>query len=214
MAMIMAHPETAYERYARLLNQMAWRVLRRCHAAGARSMQLEDILSELNLAWCIARERWNPETGVPFAAYLARGCWNHINRWVKGEIGDATLAPYSLDHTYGNGEDDGEVTLQNFVADTARPADEVLAEAQIREQALAKLSPRARQFYELLENPPPELIREIDAVAARAAYARSRGINAIAPPIAAQIIALMGCSETERTRIYSEIRAIGEVIQQ
>src|SRR5262245_8553728 len=87
----------------------ARRVLRRVQAAGGGSIQIEDIFTELTIAGRMAQQRFKPEEnpGVPFAAFLQRGMWLHINRWVKEELGEFQIAPFELDAPNGNdGEDD------------------------------------------------------------------------------------------------------------
>ena len=202
---------TSYEANLPVLKSIALRVQRRCRAAGAASIQLEDIMQELAIAWVQAERCYQPGP-VQFGAYLTRGCYNHINRWLKGEIGEFLFAPTSLDKS---GTDEGENELHNIIPDTARPSDELLEEKEMRERALARLSPRARQFYEILESPPPELMTEVTNVQARATYARSRGINTIAPTglTAAQVFDLMGLTRAERNQVTAEIRAIGKLSQ-
>jgi DNA-directed RNA polymerase specialized sigma24 family protein len=202
---------TSYEASLPVLKGIALRVQRRCRAAGAASIQLEDIMQELAIAWIQADANYQPGP-VPFVAYLRRGCFNHVNRWLKSEIGEFMLAPTSLDKTTG---EDGENELHSAIPDTARPSDELLEEKELRDRALARLSPRARQFYEILESPPPELMSEVNNVQARAEFARSRGINTIAPTslTAAQVFDLMGLTRAERNQVTAEIRAIGKVSQ-
>ncbi|TXN07948.1 hypothetical protein FV222_01555 [Methylobacterium sp. WL103] len=194
------------------IKKAAPRYLRRAHAAGAVSVTLEDVIAELNLAWVIASQKFNPNLGVPFAAYLARGMMNHANRFIDEQIGHSINA-YSLDE--GGSDDEGSERHEWLVADMGQRQDEALEDKQMYERAMSELSVPAAQFVELLLNPPPALYEELDAINARTAHARSRGIATQSPKTITGnlVLDLMGVERAERNRIYAEVKALGVTLQ-
>ncbi|SER28857.1 DNA-directed RNA polymerase specialized sigma subunit, sigma24 family [Faunimonas pinastri] len=207
-------PEITYESSQPLIRGFARKVLQRVHAAGARGVEFEDIVQELSIAWCLARDAWKAEYNVPFGAFLTRGMKNHINRFLADAIGDSHMTAISLDKNLG---EDGEgASLHSVFPDAAPLPEQSAIERDSLARVLRRLSPRARQFVELLENPPPELFAEIQAIKAKSEYARSRGINTYAPNqlTAGLIFDLMGANRVERQAIYHEVRSITGVVSQ
>lgn len=205
------NPAVNYGDCRRYIHKLAFKVLRRAHAAGAASLQLEDVVSELTVAWCIARDRYDPETGVPFIAYFARGAFNHVNRWIQSEItGSHALA---LD---SSGSEEIENPLHETIPEDAPSPLDLVMSGQIREIARRRLSEEAWRFLTLLESPPAELVEEIRRIRARGEYARERGINTVTPTgvVASLVFDLMGFDRSRRSKILKEIRIVsGEISQ-
>lgn len=207
--------DISYEEHRSLIERTARRVQRRLYAAGARTVQFEDIAQELTVAFCIAAERWKPEHNVPFKAYLMRGMYNHVNRWVQSEIDARLNAEIDLDAEIG---EDGGASLHELVADdNVLSPDEALIAKDIHEQIMARLHGRARQFISILANPPEEVMAQVTALRDRSQYARSRGINeggARSDVASTMVLDLMGCSAQERRSIRDQVSlAISEVSQ-
>lgn len=210
-----------YEEHRRLIRYVASKVLRRVHAAGAKTVMLEDVIGELNIAWVIARQTFNQEQhpGVPFVAYLRRGMFMHINRWVEMELRVYKIAPFDMDRHIGGESYDNVQTdeaLQRDAADQVPDAEDLLIEQETRQRFYANLSPITRQFVEILENPPIELLEGVEALQARSVFARSRGINSTAPKtVSPQVVFdFMGYTRPERTQVYEEIRAATTKVSQ
>lgn len=170
------HAAASYEANKRHIDSFSWKVVRRLHAAGVRALELADVQQELAIAWMKAAERWNPEIGVPFGAYLYRGMKLHINRWAETEVGASQFAPYSLD-TMPTSTDNEQEGLHDVIADTAETPEESCHYKMMRAEVGRFLSPTADLFLKMLEDPPPELVEIFRAKQAKAAYARSRGIS-------------------------------------
>lgn len=205
-----------FDDYKRLLMSMARRVQRRCHAAGAKSVQFEDIFQEMCVAYVFATHRYNSELGVPFGAFLVRGVSLHINRWVQREIGQKLLAPFDLDFTADKDEDGG--SLQEVIADpNAEDPEDRVIEEDCWNRAMALASPRTRQFLQILRDPPPKVVDMVRAFKFRRQFAKTRNA-AVAPApkdvTASIVFELMGCAHPERTKIYAEIRALSAEISQ
>ncbi len=195
-----------FEDCQRVIKATAARVYRRVHAAGAHSVQFEDIASELAIAWCRARDNYDPSSGVPFIAYLRNGMFQHINRFVQKEI-DVAISGVAIDQDVNtDGPGDG---LHSRIADESiEDADDLLMERQFNAKLMSLLSPKAQQFLQLLMEPPFELVEELRALHDRAVYARSRKVFAIAPTrLTFQVIGdFMGLDDYERRITLKEIR--------
>lgn len=195
-----------YETNEKIIKSFSWKVLRRAHAAGAKSVQLDDIISECAMAWMMAVRCFNPERSVPFGAYLRRGMIIHINRWIQKEIKHTpamSLDEETFEETTGG-------SLYDCFESTEERADVVLERKSGRKAALDKLKPRARQFVELLDEPPPQVVEAFLAIKARSEYARKRGISSVSPSVlgASFILDIMGAKNVERGEIYQSLRTL------
>lgn len=201
----------SYEAVAESIRRAAPRFLRRAHAAGARSVQIEDVVSELNVAWCIARDKFDPSLGVPFLAYLSRGMQNHVNRWIDEQIGHVG---FDLDaDNFGESE---KASMHEALADSTPTPDLVVEDQSMLDFVLSMVSPDTRRFIELLLNPPAFLFQEVDAGRERAAFARERGITTASPKgITGDLIFnLMGLERPCRNRIYGEMKMLAFYMDQ
>lgn len=197
-------PALRIEDHMGLLKSFARRAARRAMAAGSTAT-FEDILSECGIAWCIARNNWDETQGVPFVAYLMGGVRNHVNRFVDKEITQHNGSHMDLDAEFTEDSDDGHGIIAD--SNAVSPEDEILLKDR-REKALARLSPRARQFVELIEAPPKCLVDIVNALAERRQFAIERGVNAAGAPkrvMPAMVFRFMGCSRLEQMRIGQEL---------
>lgn len=205
--------DISFDKHIRLIHSFAYKVQARLWAAGNRTTQFEDIVSELSVAWCLARDNWSPKYEVPFTAYLKRGMINHINRWAKGEIANSGGSHMALDAPLGQDDNDG--LGHEAIADPAAIVPEdMVAFKDAREKALAKMSPRTRQFVLLLESPPKCLQEVLTAMRARQEYAHERGIPRGAVPkriMPNLIFQFMGVSRVEQTKITGELEKLFKV---
>lgn len=215
--------QVTVEQHVKLIKGTAWKVYRRLEAAGVRGLNVADIEQEFWIAWCYARDSWDPKHNVPFGAYLVRGMRQHINRWADRECRHFLTAPVDLDAEIS----DDDTTRHDLLADTKTAGpDTVLIEKDQRDyiqdplrwrNGMNKLSERARQFIQLLDNPPAEIVEIFRALRARAEYARQRGVTAVAAPqsiTSSLVMDIMGCNRLERASIYAEIRDLIEEVNQ
>lgn len=199
--------------YRRTVMRLAYKVLRRVTAAGMRAPDIEDIYQELSVAYLIAKRHYRPETQVPFGAYLMRGMYQHINRWVSDQMKQDKETAFSLDQSV---LDDDEGSLGDVIPNDEKSPEDLITERDAYQQTMSKLSPRARKFIELLESPPPELVREVRAMQARAAYGKQRGFAtpSLRGVTTSVVFDVMGSDRWERTKINRELKlALGMVNQ-
>ena len=206
------HPSVAYEANRTSIRSFAWKVLRRAYAAGARTVQIQDIEQELSLAWVKAAQGFDPERGVLFKTYLMNGMKQHINRWADVEIGASRFAPYSLDKTMIEGE--GE-EFHEIIADQSESPEEICHNVRFRQTLSHMLSEKAELFLRLLEDPPPEVVEVFRALQAKAQFARQRGMSCFVNKTIteAMIFDLMGIGAAERYKIRKEIKRAVEKVK-
>ena len=195
---------TSYEANKHLIDNFSRRVFRRLCAAGTRGVELSDIVQELSIAWMTAVRCYKPERQVPFGPYLMLGMRNHINRWAQHEIGASHLAPLSLDKEMS---DDSDNDIHQNIPSGDMRIDDRLIEKDLLNKILNTLSPRARQFVELLSEPPEEVVQISNARIAKSEYIRKLGGKVFVSRTISQalIFDLMGAAPIERNEIRQEI---------
>ncbi len=201
--------DTSWEKNCQIVKRLAAWAMRQAAFTGVRGVQFEDFFQEASIAWMKAVERYNPSLGVPFAPYLTNGIKQRLLRLLKNERGASYFAPTSLDQPLS---EDIATSLLDTFSDNSAPIDTTLIEQETRNRVVAKLSPRARCFIELLESPPVELFEEMKAVIAKAQKGRSMGITRFAPVrISADLIfTIMDAPPYERTKILKEIAHVSK----
>lgn len=204
-----------YAQCKKQINRFAARVNRRLFAAGVRAYDLEDITQECAIAYVIAANRWDPASGVPFAAYLAIGMRNHVNRWCEHEVKQSHGASVSLDLERGEGGD-GSATLHEALGASQPDPYEQYALKTTREKVMRQLSKRARLFVELFESPPAFLVEARNDLIAKAKHARDRGLSGAASEniTATLVFDFMNAGRTERHRIREELRDLSQKVSQ
>ena len=194
----------------------SFKVMRRLRAAGedGRAFSLEDIQQECRIAWIIASQNYQAESGVPFQAYLIRGMRLHINRLIEKQFERRReeAVSLSLDADVSN-DGDNSSSLSEVIADESISDITDFEEDQHFAYVTRKLKPRSLQFIQILREQPAELLREVRSLRDRSDYAReSMGINSPQSNrlAASNIFDLMGANNSERTEILREIRSLGE----
>ena len=188
-----------------LIKSFGGKVLRRLRAAGCSTMQLEDILQELSIAWYLASKGFEPNDKVRFKTYLYSTMRQHINRWAEKELRHTRATAFSLDDSFLS--DDEEKGSHDIISADDVSADDIVLAKENRKRVLDTVSSRAQQFYQFLDNPPMELVQELRGLQSKAAWARSRGIRAIAPKSinSAVVFSLMDATRFERSAILKEL---------
>lgn len=204
-----------YEDSRVLIGKMVRKVERWMRSAGSYAASREDIEGELNIAWCIARDKYDPATGVPFGAYLWRGMQLHINRWAREQI-EESHQTLSMNNPVGGSHEDADADFQEILPDPSPLADKQLLEKDVRGWVLTRLTATTRRVVEWLENPPPVLLEELKALQARSEWGRARGLLSIAPTDVTlpMIFDLMGLDRRERTKVYAEFKSFAARVSQ
>lgn len=195
------------------IKSFAWKVLRRLHAAGAKTIQFEDIEQELLVAWCLACESYDAESQVKFSTYLYLGMQRHINRWAEKNVDrrHAEVIALNLDGSPTGDEEEG--TLADAIPAVGPATDEDFANAQSLAYVKSRLSSRAALFVQLLNDQPQELLEEVLRLEEKARYAREErniSINLNHRLTYVMVLDLMGASRNERKQILDEVAAVSD----
>ncbi len=198
----------------RMIFALTHRVVRRLQTLPQVVMSKEDIEQELWVAWCKARDAFEPSRGIPWAAYLQRGMKQHINRVVDVQIErfEGQTFALSLNQSVNpTGGYDREDSLEDVIpGDTPLPCEEAERESNYR-MALTVLSSRAKIFVTILKDQPEDLLQEVLIAQDKAEHANKLGAPYNAPRriTTAMVFDLMGAPRSERTKITREVEQLG-----
>lgn len=197
---------------AKLVRVFASRVLRRVHALGAASETLADIEQELWIAWCKARDSFDPDRGAQFSTFLWTTMRNHINLYVERNytrLHAQTIAK-SLDFKM-----EGSGTIADVIADSqAIDPVTVAADKSVLEYVRKRLTPRARTFVDILSDPPQEILDEVLVLSHKADQARTLRLPYICYKQLknSMVFDLMDAGRNERSIILREITDLGKFV--
>lgn len=190
----------------KVVRRFALKAWRRAQAAGARSLQLEDVKQELMLTWCTARNKWREEYGVPFLAYLQNGMRKAINRWLQSQIDFGHVASIDFED-----DEEGRSAHETLADEQAQTPFEVFERDDERMMVLDWMTPKTRQFVELLMDPPQFLLDGVRALRSRQTFARDQSLPATQVPnrvTAAMVMEFLELSPLERGAIYAELKSV------
>ncbi len=201
---------------SKTIKAFAYKVLKRAHALGARTVLFEDVESELWVAWCLACDAYKNDGGAAFSTFLYRGMRVHINRWIEKnfERNHAETIAASLDMPVGSSDSETRQTLGDLTADTHEVHDATYQREDCFAYALTRVSNRAQMFLTFLKDNPPELMVAMKDLEAKAAHAKEIGACYAMPSriTTAMIFDFMGASRAERKQIMDEVTQIGRLI--
>lgn len=190
---------------AKTIRSFAYRVLRRVHALGARSVTLDDVEQELWCAWCSARDVHDPERSS-FNTLLHLKMRQHVNKWIETSFErfhEGTVA-LSLD---ASSDTESDATLGEAI-----PSDEVSAETRVLwrsnyDHAIEELSPRAATYLRLLSEQPPELMDEVLKMGFKIEVGTKMKIKTGQPArlTSSILFDLMDAARSERSSIMAEL---------
>lgn len=192
----------------RQINSLSFKFNRRIHRLGGKSHSIEDTRQEMWAAFCIARDKFDPEGGASFKTFLHRMIFWHMNRYiaVQFEKRHEEVIAAQIGESFDG--DEG-----NFIHEPADPnaldIEQVLIEASSFRQSQKKLSPGAAKFIEVLLRAPDVMADDFLALNEKAKHARNLGVRYARPPrITSSIVFdIMGVTRPDRTLIMKELNA-------
>lgn len=194
------------------VKSFANKVVRRLFSVGVPTLSREDIEQELWIAWCLAVKSYQPETNVPFLAYLRGGMRLHMNRHIEKNVGRRISEVWAKSFDAPVTEADGAsaMSLTEIVASPDPSPLVKIEEDQLMAKVTKRLSEDARIFLNILYNQPPEILAEVRALQARSDYARERGMSTFFSNrlTSAVIFDAMGISTHKRGKILREIEKV------
>lgn len=165
--------EHRYEDYHRLLAKLCHRTMRRLQASSLPA-NFDDLMGEAAMVFVKADARFKPELGVKFSTYLHRAVQNRMSR-VADKSWDRDAPLVSMQHKLS--EDGG--TLEDLLADEAQvPALDRIERRESSRDVFQGLSRDAQNVALLLDDPPPELLRELARVKAHRKRTKAAGLSA------------------------------------
>ena len=193
------------------INWFAYRVARRL-AGLNQSAVIDDIKQELAIAWCIARDTYDPECGASFKTYLTNGMRLHINRHIEKQYERRMTEVMALSLDMPTNSDEGSGTLGDVVPSADPAIDLAIEEQSIWNHVSERLSDKAKMFLSFVRERPDLLMDNVDKIRIRTEYARSRGISTFAflTLNASVLFDFMDVSKSERKAILDEIRELGD----
>lgn len=171
---------TRYEDHLGLIHKLARRGWGRLTSANV-FVDFEDVVQEMSLTYVKAVEKYDPEYGVTFSAYLGRAIWNQFNKVAEKMIDtQVELKMTSLDAMSSNTDGDDFDVLESIESDELSPEQYVDAMQQFRKN-LQSLGPAAKFIVSKLINPSQDLVDALDLAQREAAIKRQNGQRACAP---------------------------------
>lgn len=122
------------------------------------SVDYEDVVQELSVAFVKAINSYDPSKGYSFTAYAGRAMWNEFNRYAKKQINEATeLGTLSIQALDARSDTDEGGDLYEVFDSGAPTPEEQLERKQEIIGNLRKLSPTAKFLVSQMMSPSPEL---------------------------------------------------------
>lgn len=143
-----------------LIKSYAWKASQRAHVLNM-PLDMDDFVQELNMACCRCVERYDPETGWTFEAFLRGAFFNEIQGLFRKHAKNLKYGHFVVSETRYSDDEDGS-SLFDQVEDTGGQPDEVYEGEMLHRFLCANLSPTALSLYNLVTNPPPEIFDQIE----------------------------------------------------
>jgi len=160
------------EQFKPLIKKLAYRAVSRAVSANI-FLEVEDMEQELSILFLKTVKTYDENAGRSFINYFISGAYWRINHIIKG------LVIRCADNITISGDsmraEEGEYDIwDSLVCEGPTPEDLVL-EQEFRDEVRQALDGKALQFYDLLTNPPQELLDEFDNARLGAAEMRTKG---------------------------------------
>jgi DNA-directed RNA polymerase specialized sigma24 family protein len=199
------------KRSEHLVRSLRAKVQRRLSSISTPVMSGEDIEQELWIAWCKARDSFDPDRGIPFGAYVWRGMMQHINRQIERHISRFKGQTFALSINAGRLSDDGEMNEGIPIPDKDIGQEEKSIRRSCYRRAIKKLSPDARTFVRILDEQPPEILQEVMLATDKEEHAKNIGAPFVNPRriTSKMVFDLMGLDRSERRGILKEVKEMG-----
>ena len=167
---------TNYEDHVGLLHKLAKRGYAWLEAAHSH-LDYEDVYQEMCVGFVKAVEKWNPERGITFSAYMGTAAWNNFIKVAKKRI-DEKVGLNVVSYDSLDEDEDGSFAEDVLLADS--DAEHVL-DALIRKQEarlrIRHLSDNARAIIKELISPSAELVEAHEGLLEHYALAHQMGLS-------------------------------------
>jgi hypothetical protein len=192
---------TNYKKYENLLHTLANKAYKRALASKAFHVTKEDIFQEMSTVYVKALKTFNPDKGFKFSTYLAKACWFEFNKWfeaqtkVKLEFVDTNpLDNLSTEDSFVELESD------NFEITSLYYSSKYLGLHSI-----------TRSVIQILQNPPKELVEELNKMQLRYKYGNLLNLPNRKPSLElkiSNILRFLNLNQDEKIIVSREIHDI------
>jgi hypothetical protein len=139
----------SYKSVEALLQKIAGQCYARAEKLGL-GLDFDDVLQTMNLAYCKAKAKWNPEGGALFSTYCQTVCFNTFNASIEREVNDiTTMGLISYDVAFPREDEESDDPLESRGDLTASVEDQMVLSDEIRVR-MACLSLSARRLITVL----------------------------------------------------------------
>lgn len=192
------------------LHKLCNAVMRRLKGASITIFQREDIMQELWIAWAIACKNYDPNSNVPFLAYLSLGMKQHINRVIEKHAERFIGQTHALSFDYSAPNQEGDSMSLSEVIPSSFGSPESIEDEVAWKQAIEHFSPQTRLFATLLKDTPPEISEQVIHLREKAKHAAAMGITKSYPMrvTTRMIFDLLGCTTVQSRNILAEISTV------
>ena len=186
--------------------QLAWRLAHRFYKAvaakGKVSIEVEDLFQEAALSFLDAVAKFDPDRGFQFSTYYYRAVTNRLARYVNLP----EVQTVSMDEE----RDASSISLHDFLVSTEPDQEANIIRQDYRDKLMDELSHRTRRILEMVESPPACINKEMEALRAKAQYARDNGVmrQAKSSVSVTLIMQIMGLDSDEKAAVRREIRNV------
>lgn len=199
------HDVTGYENNVALINKTAHRIMRRISAARL-SMELEDVIGEIQFVWLRARASFDPSKGNAFSTYFMSAIYNHMNRLIDKRAQEEIELGITCVSALIEAEDECPIETHPCSCDTPEQHAERIQQV---EQIMAGLSEPAQLVVGLINNPPPELQHEFACKREKARIAGSNMPKTINLQFTIEFVQkVLGLSNRDKGRLWRELKSI------
>jgi DNA-directed RNA polymerase specialized sigma24 family protein len=200
------------KRSEKTINSLSFKFHRRIQAMGGRSHVLDDVRQEMWIAFCKARDTFDPDMGASFNTYLTKGIMLHMNRHIEKsfERFHGQTVALSLDAESFGAE--GKSLSEVVPDDNAIDAEQAAFRSFAFKRSQVALSPKAAEFVRLLDGASETLAKDFLAFDAKAEHAKTMGLVFARPSrvTSSMIFDLMGVGRWHRAKISQELTEYAE----
>jgi DNA-directed RNA polymerase specialized sigma24 family protein len=160
-----------------LIKSYSWKASQRAHVLGI-PLDMDDFVQELSLATVRCVERYDPEKGWTFEAFLRGAFHNEVSALIRRNQQGVRYGIYSVSAAHSDEMGESHSLFDQFSSGEGSPEEELEAQ-QLHEFIMDRLDQPGREFYGLLLDPPKEIHDQLERFNAGVLALRESGESKI-----------------------------------
>lgn len=171
------------------------------------SLGVDDLEQEFWLVWHTVSRRFDPDRGFAFEAMLSVSIRNRAIELAKfcgrrRKVSSAVSIHQSI------GDESSDLQIVDMLAADTETAEQTLLRKEQAQMALSKMDPRLRAMVEALQDPPPVMRREMEAMRAKVELAKKMGVDLNLPRDMnlTMMTEMFGLSRCSRYRLIDDMK--------